>query len=266
MAVGPNGDLYCGLSADGIIRVTGAGSSSSWSGAPTLSLALTSSGDGYSTGRALCHCIDRLETNGSYSTLHQDDLEWTYLGLAPDGTLYADIWAGTGKGLYQIDRTTGEPTPVVSGGPGAGGSGSLNALAFGSDQKLYTVGRVDFSPTGTKLLRLDGTQFTAVATMPNGGFDLAAGPPGIFYVLTNTDLGSGYLFGQVWIADLNKDTVTLLAQGAPEFHLTDPTFAAIAFDPNIQRLYVAGQGKIWAIWNTTPVRTESWGAVKALYR
>lgn len=153
----------------------------------------------------------------------------------------------------------------MSGGPGPGGSGLYDAFAPGVDGKLYMLGSLDGTPTGWRLFRLDGAQLTAVATPPYSGSDLTAGPSGIFYVLANYEEGSGYLYGHVWILDLNSGTATLLAMGTPEFHVTDPVFGPIAYDPEIQRLYLVAAGKIWGIWNTTPTRTETWGAVKARY-
>jgi DNA-binding beta-propeller fold protein YncE len=250
------GNLYIPTQTDGIQRVTPLGAISTWSSAPAIDLSLLPSAEGYGAGRALCHCILSLFADGSYSTLHADSFEWTYVKLAPDGSLYATIWAGAGQGLYRIDRGTGTPTLLVNGGPGPAGAGWYWDMGFGLDGNLYALG-YDGSAYG--LLRLDGGHFTRVATLPHAGIGLTRDASGIFYTATSyNDLG------EVWIIDPMSGSASLLAS-----ELSWP--AAVAFDPSTDRLYVSeqlGQRTVYAITRSgaTPTQAVSWGGVKARYR
>lgn len=251
------GNLYIPTQTDGVVRVSPAGSISPWSTAPAVDLTLLPSGDGYGAGRSLCNCIVAFSADGLYSILHADSLSWDYVKLAPDGTLYATIWAGSGRGLYTIDRVTGTPTVVVKGGPGPGGSGAYRDMAFGLDGRLHVLGDGD-NGGETALFRLDGTQFTQLATLPAGGIGLARDSRGIFYVTTSTDT-----LGEVWIVNATSGSASLLASD-----LSSPY--AIAYDTASDRLYVAEQSRariLYAITGAaTPATPVSWGALKVRYR
>jgi hypothetical protein len=267
LELGPAGNLYFACGIPGIQKVTPVGVVSTWSTAPALDLTLTSGGDGYGAGRANCDCILNIQSNGSYSTLHQDSHEWTFVALTPDGTLYATIMAGEGQGLYQIDRTTGQPSLIVAGGPGPAGDGIYFGMTSGSDGKLYVLGNLDGTTTGNRLFRLDGSQLVAVASPPHAGVRLALGPSGKFYVTTAFDYGSGFPVGEVWVVDPVSGETSLLVTSGSYPGLPHPTFGAVGYDAGSGTLYIAESRQIWAIKkDPTPAMPESWGAVKARYR
>jgi len=250
------GNLYIPTQTDGIRRVTSVGEISLWSLAPAIDMTLLPSADGYGAGRALCHCILALGADGAYSALHADSYEWTYVKLAPDGTLYASIWAGAGQGLYRVDRESGTPTLLVAGGPGPGGSGWYWDMAFGLDQSLYVLG---YDGSGYGLLRFENGHFTRIATLPHAGIGLTRDPDGLFYTATSFNN-----LGEVWTIDASSGTASLLAS-----ELAWP--AAVAFDPSSGRLYVSeqlGERNVYAITRSGPTaaHTLSWGALKARYR
>jgi len=259
------GQLYLAMGSD-IRRVTANGIVEAWSAAPAISLTLIPAGGAYGAGASPCNCILKMEPNGSYSTLHQDALAWRWIALSPDGTLYAVV-SGANVGLYQIDRSTGQPSVVVAGGPGPGGIGFYEDMDFGLDGKLYTLGNLDGTISGWRLFRLDGSQFTPVATPPHGGFDLARGPSGVLYMTTSFDYGSGYPVGELWIIDTASGAASLLAS-TDTFHFGFTQFTAVGYDPGTDRVYVAeSQGQIWEITKAAVLtRAESWGALKARYR
>ena len=118
------GTFYLSRGATGIGRITEAGDSTQWSSAPATDLVLTPAGDGYAAGRGLCDCLMSIRADGSFSVLRQDTLAWLYVALPSDGFLYSTTSSISGSGLYRIDRSTGETTPVVLGGPGPGASGT----------------------------------------------------------------------------------------------------------------------------------------------
>lgn len=257
-----SGSLYLAVGSLGIRKVQG-GVASTWSTGGVDDLVLGSS-HAYGAGRSLCDCVLRFGMNGSYSTLHQDSLSWSFVTIGPDSTLYASISVGTGKGLYVLDRGTGNPTQVVPGGPVAGGSGRYYGMAFGSDGKLYVLGAG--SGSGGSLYRLDGTQLTSVATLDHTGLFLTLGPGGVFYVSAQYLSGTGFINGEIWIVDPSSGNTTLLAKNGSYPGLTHPTFGGIAYDSGTATLYVAEANKLWAIMNSTPAQRESWGSIKARYR
>lgn len=262
-----SGNLYFACGTNGIQKVTPAGAVSPWSGAPALDLTFAPADVGYGAGRSLCHCISSIQSNGSYSPLYEDSHEWTYVALIPDGTLYSSVWVGTGQGLYQVNRSTGQPTVVVAGGPGPGGSGIYAAMTKGSDGKLYVLGSLDGSAAGNRLFRLDGTLLVPVAAPPHGGSRLAPGPSGKFFVATAFDYGSGYPTGEVWIVDSGSGESSLLATSGSYPGLLHPTFSAVGYDAATGTVYVSEYWNVWAIKkDPTPAIAETWGAVKARYR
>jgi hypothetical protein len=191
--------------------------------------------------------------------LHADSYGWTFVALGSDGTLYANIWAGPGQGLYTIDRITGTPTLVVNGGPAAGGNGVYYNMLGGQDGKLYCVGSIDGTASGVRLFRLDGSQFTIVATLPDAGYGLAQDTQGLFYTVTGVASG-GVIHHEVWVVDPTTWSASLLADG--------PINAlCLAYDRARDRLYVTDDnGNIFFFAKSaTPVLHESWGATKVRY-
>lgn len=266
LEVDGGGSLYLSFGSGGVEKCSPAGVVSPWSAAGASDLTLGPAGSGYTAGRGLCRCIESIGSDGSHVVLHQDAYEWTNVELGPNDTLYATVWAGSGQGLYRVDRNTGEPTPIVIGGPGPGGSGIYRDLAFGLDGRLYVVGSADGSVAGYSLFRLDGPTLTPAVALPHGGINLARDESGIFYVTTAYDYGSGRPVGEVWRVDAALGSASLFASTDPDAPL-DP----IAHDPGTGRLYVYEGGKsareVWAITKTSvPARVESWGGLKARYR
>lgn len=258
MEVDPSGRLYF-ATAGGIKRLT-AGAVSAWSAAPAYDLELATTGGGYGSGGSACHCIWSVQADGSYASLHQDGLEWTDVALTPDGTLFASLWAGTQQGLYVIDRTSGTPTLLVSGGPGPGGTGLYFGMTAGADGKLYVLG-------GLELYRLDGSQLAQVATIPHAGRNLTLGPGGVFYVAAEYQNGAGYPAGEVWIVDPVTGETSLLASSGSYLGLNHPTFGSVGYDSATGTLYVTESYKLWAITkNGTPAVARTWGSIKAGYR
>jgi hypothetical protein len=261
------GNLFFACGAGGVRRVTPAGSVSTWSTAPASDLTLTPGGDGYGAGRGLCDCILRIEASGAYSTFYEDVHEWTYTALISDGTLYATIWAGAGKGLYQINRSSGQPMLLAAGGPSVAGHGPYYGMTQGSDGKLYVLGSLDATQAGNRLFRLDGSELIAVATPPHGGQRLALGPSGKFFVVTAFDYGSGVPTGEVWIVDPVSGESSLFVTSGSFPGVQHPLFKAAGYDPGTETLYVAEEWNVWAIKkDPTPAQPDTWGAVKARYR
>lgn len=257
--------------ADGIYKVTPGGSISLWSNPFALDLAFTPEGSGYGAGGG-CNCLTRFAPVGTNAILHQDSLAWAMVNLGADGTLYAAIAHifQPGHGLYQVDRATGQPSLLVSGGPGPGGTGAYGPTAVGADGKLHAMSYVDPATYGT-LFRLDGSQFTAVASIPNplaprglGGSlrGLAPGPSGTLHAATVQETLAPQVIGVVYILDPALGTATRLASGYNTF--------AIAYDASTGRLYVAEGSRLKKIWvitkDSVPTTQESWGRIKARYR
>ena len=255
----PAGNLYLCESGN-IQRVTPEAAISPWSTATASDIVFTSTGAAYGAGRAHCHCIVSISSSGAHSPLHSDAFEWTYVTLGIDGTLYASVWAGSGQGLYAIDRVTGTPTVLVNGGPELGGSGIYSNMVVGVDGKLYTGG--GGGTGGWAVFRLDGTQFTAVGTAPHSGGALAQDNEGILYVAGGFEGPTGSFFHEVWMIDLGTGLSTLLASGP---HLT----TGIAYDRARDRLYVGlSYGEVYIITKTgaVPTRRATWGEVKQQFR
>lgn len=246
------GNVYQCSSGD-IRRITPGGVAFPWSSATADDIAFASTGVAYGAGRAVCHCIVSISAGGSASTLHADSFEWTYIALGADGTLYSSILAGPGQGLYTIDRTTGSPSLVVNGGPGAGGSGFYRAMIAGLDGKLYACGFS--SGTGAGVFRLDGNQLTNVATWPDGGVGLAQDNQGVFYTSLTVFRLDGSTAHEVWMYDPSTASATLLAD------VTGPS-SAVAYDRARNFLYVQNGSSIYIIAKSpSPTRRETWSDV-----
>lgn len=250
------GNLYVCSNGD-IRRVTPQAVETPWSSATANDIVLDNTGAAYGAGRSVCDCIVSILPNGSYSTLHADSLAWTFVAMGHDGTLYSNVWVGTGQGLYTIDRTTGVPTLVVSGGPGPGGTGSYAGMLVGQDGKLYTCGN---SAGSDGIFRLDGGQFTRIASWPHGSLQLAQDNQGIFYTALSVQRPDGSIAHEVWMNDPSSGTATLLADGPG-------SSSALVYDRLRNRLYVQNGLDIYIIEKgVTPTRRETWSAVKAKFR
>lgn len=264
------GNLYF-PTAEGIYKVTPGGSSSLWSDAFASDLAFTSDGSGYGADGS-CHCITSFDPGGTSSIL-QDSLQWSDVNLGSDGVLYGVTRSpfDPGYGVYQIDRSTGQASLLTAGRP-LGGTGRYGPMATGTDGKLHSLALGVEDGTYGTLLRLDGTQFTPLVSIPNplwgrgaGGAltGLVAGPSGTFYASTLQETLAPQFVGFVYTIDLALGTAEYLVSGYNSFF--------IGYDGNTGTLYVAETSRLKKIWAITkdpssPAQAVSWGRVKALYR
>ena len=270
------GTLYVGLGSDGIHKITLAGTESPWSSLNSPEFAISSSGDGYAVGPDR-HTISRLSSGGVASMLIEaDTLEWMYVAIDPDGSLWATSQQfGARDALNHIDTVTGERTVVFLGGPLPPGQGipiTLGPITFGNDGELYLAGTVFEAIVHVDLFRLDGTALTSLATLPHGG-RLERGPGSLLYATANFQNPVGYINGEVWSVDIATGTSELVARACCGL---DMVFWGTAYSAQTEKLYVGESGwrsgstfnnaELWAISSSVPVRTESWGAVKARYR
>jgi hypothetical protein len=70
--------------------------------------------------------------------------------------------------------------------------------------------------------------------------------------------------GELWIVDSMTGVSSLLATSEDAL---PSVFGGVAYNPNSKTIYLAQGWKIYAIKiDATPVRSDSWGAVKAQYR
>ena len=74
-------------------------------------------------------------------------------------------------------------------------------MKAGPEGRLFVLGNLDGTEAGTRLMRLDGSQLTVVASPPHLGGNMALGPFGQFYVTGAHDYGSGHPIGEVWTVD-----------------------------------------------------------------
>ena len=216
----------------GVYRFSPAGSGALWSQAAGNSLAIGPDGYGYLATRGVGDSILRIAPDGSYSTL-VSGLQWTWVAIGPQGNLFANVWAGTGQGLYSIDPNTGATTQLVAGGPGPNGAGFYEGMTVGSDGSLYANGN---DGTESGLFRLDSSNhFDLVSVLPFGGLGLAQGPNGDFFS-TSTVPNGGLL--------LVTDPVTG-ASGELAVGFQSPS--GLAFDPQRNLLYVRDQAGAYEI-------------------
>jgi len=261
------GNLYTRVYGPGFLQVTPAATATPWSGTNAYNLVFAPDGTGYATGAWPCNCIEKFSPDGLSSILQADTLTWTDLAILPDGSLYGVVWIGTGQGIYRIDRTTGQPTVIFAGGPGPGGSGQFGGLAAGPDGQLYVNASLDGSLAGRRLFRLDGSTLTPMITPADGAEVIAPGPAGRFLAISGVP-GSLYIAAELWLYDPVSGVSNKVAITTPYFHEWDVAFRGTAFDANREIVYVTENHRIWALHLdlSTPARSESWGAVKALYR
>jgi len=265
-AMDPVGNLYVLDTNTGIREVTQLGAMSPWSSTKGYQLTFAPDGTGYALESA-CNCIEQFTSSGQSSVLRPDTLAWGNFAVLPDGSLWANVWLGTGQGIYRIDRTTGEPTVVVAGGPGPGGSGIYYGMTPGTDGRLYVNANLDGTLAGSRIFRLDGSTLTPMAAPPNGGRAYAPGPPGWLLVISGVP-GSLYTASELWLYDPVAGTSKQVARTDIYFHEYDVSFRGVAYDPSQQTAYVTENHRLWALHLdlSTPALARSWGAVKAQYR
>lgn len=262
------GNLYVTADATAspfTFKVTPDGAASTWSTTWSRNLVLGPDGNAYGVGAQNgIQRILKFSPGGASSVLHTDSLAWNYAAVLPDGSLYSDVWLGTGVGLYSVDRMTGQPTVVFAGGPGPGGAGTYDYMAVGSDGRLYVNGT---DASGRQLFRLDGTTLTRLITPPHGEVVVAPGPAGRFLAISAVP-GSAYWASYLWLYDPVSGSSTLVARTDVYFHEYDVTFGGAAYDAARKTVYVTENHRIWALHLdlTTPVGTTTWGALKARYR
>jgi hypothetical protein len=229
-----SGRLYA-PSSNGITRYGSDGSSSVWSTAVGYSLAIASGGDGYLTTRDSGRSILHISPDGTFSPLvpSSSNLAWTWAAAGPTGTLFANVWSGSGQGLYSIDTTTGAYSILVAGGPGIGGAGHYFDMVFAASGALYVSG---YDGIADGIFRLDGSSLTRVAVLPRAGLGLTIDSAGLLYTSVN-DAGG---FDEVWRVDVGSGEVDLVASG-----LGSPV--GISYDSANGRLFVRDSDTPFAI-------------------
>ncbi len=119
--------------------------------------------------------IQRIELDGTFRSLENSvGKQFTWTAVSSDNELFANIWAGTGSGIYSVDATNGASTLVTTIPDAYYGS-----LTFGPDGQLYTVvGQA----SGASVMRLSGDILVPYADLPTFGFGLTIAPDGDFFV------------------------------------------------------------------------------------
>ena len=267
LALDAAGNLYTTLGNSGFLQVTPGGTATPWSSTNGYKFVFAPDGTGYAIGAWPCKCIEKFSPDGLASVLQADTLAWGSLAVLPDGSLYASVPYDPGAGIYRIDRATGQAMVIVAGGPGPGGSGLFGGMAVGSDGNLYVNASLDGTLAGRRLFRLDGSTLTPLATPANGAEVIALGPAGRFLAISGVP-GSLYQASDLWLFDPVSGVSNWVARTDIYFHEWDVMFRGTAYDANREIVYVTENHRIWALHLdlSTPARTESWGAVKALYR
>lgn len=230
LVVNHAGDLFVRGSFDpdnyigGIYKYSPDGSVSTWSEAKGFGVAISESGIIYTAQRSAgSDGITKVETDGSYSSLPLSfNTPYTHLA-AGNGKLYANIWAGSGAGIYEIDPISGAGSLIVS----AGGWEWYGAMKFGSDGELYVS---HFLNGSSYLSKLENGGLVNVLTTPEFFFEFTFDDRGnLFTTHPRTD-------GVVYKINLATGQSTLFATNTEYIH-------GIAFDPLTSRLYLAGQGE-----------------------
>jgi len=256
-----SGNLYIGACGFGVLKVDPSKIVTTWSTAPVCDVAMGDSGPQFGAGRGNCHCVTAFGADGSYVPLHQDAFEWTYVATTGPSTLYANLAAGPGQGLYTIDVNDGHASTIVAGGPGPGGAGWYFGMAGGSDGKLYVLG---YDGASNGLFRLDASAFTLVASWPHGGVSLSQGPDGTFLTSVQFDSPGGIVLGEIWSIDPLLGSSTLLARSDP---VGQPGMDGVAYDAASKTIYALEGYRIWTIRkDPSPAAKDTWGGVKARYR
>jgi hypothetical protein len=248
------GNVYVCTGSAGVYRVDSSGSVSHWSQAEGDGQATLPNGETYVPSRDIfsTRYIWHVMPDGSYSALTSKSTGegWTWAAVSATGQLYAAIWAGSGEGIYAIDPVSGASTTLVTGGPGAGGTGYTgwyDGLATRGDS-VFASG-YNGSLYGVFLLRDSAFVPYAATTTELGG--IYNGPDGIY--------GAGP-DGTVW---------RVVSGSGTEFASGFGHSVGVAYDPGRSRFYVLDQypQQIWVISRApTPVQATSWGRLKADYR
>jgi hypothetical protein len=261
MEVDQAGNLYISACFAGVLKVDPLKVVTTWSIAVVCDVTPGDTGPRFGAGRSACNCVMSFDAQGSYSTLHQDSLGWTYVATTNANTLYGNVAVGPGQGLYSIDTSDGHTTMLVAGGPGPGGAGYYFGMAGGADGKLYALG---YDGTTLGVFRLGDTGFVLVATLPNGGICLTQGPDGTLLSSVQFNTPSGIILGEIWSIDPTQGTSTLLATSDPT---GQPGFDGVAYEATTKTIYAVEGNKIWRIRkDSTPSSKDTWGEIKARYR
>jgi hypothetical protein len=271
LKVDDDGNVYLFYTSGtgGIRRVTPAGVESPWSSAQVGDLALSPSGGAIGVGAWPCGCLLRIEPNGSHSTFAQDSVDWSRVAIGADGTIFASgTLSGSGgfsSAVFQIDPLTEQRTLLT----GSSSTVEYTSLVVGSDDALYTIKYSTFPER--VLARFDGSAFTHLVVLPHGGYGLARGADGLFWVHTSFDYGSGYPIGEIWAIDSGTLNATLFAQTS----WVDALFWGVGYDPGMSRLYIGDPSHRLlqpspvlqvVTGGLLPTRSVTWGSIKALYR
>lgn len=261
MEVDQSGNLYISACNAGVLKVDPSKIVTTWSIATVCDVTPGDTGPRFGAGRSICNCVTSFDSQGSYTTLHQDTLGWTYVATTNANTLYANVWVGIGQGLYTIDTNDGHTTTIVTGGPGPGGAGFYSGMTGSADGKLYALG---YDGTTRGVFRLDDTAFVLVAALAHSGISLTQGPDGTLLQSVQFDSPSGILLGEIWSIDPTQGTSALLATSDP---VGQPGFDGVAYDATTKIIYALEGNKIWRIRkDTTPSSNDTWGGIKAKYR
>ena len=246
--VDASGNLYVSNCGDSILKIDTANHVTSWSNAKVCDLTWSGSGIAYGADGSVIRAI---APDGTFSTLGPDSAAWNAVVGLTDGSLYANARCCDRPGLYRIDVTSGQATPIVVGGPGPGGTGSYGGMAEGADGKVYTLAS---DGAAGQLYRLDGSQLILVATFPRVGGHLSRGPGGTFLtdVVYPTTTGSNY--GEIHLLDPVLGTSSVVARSGIDGAHLYPYMTGVTFDPNTQTAYVLeSTDKIWVLKKIPPI-------------
>jgi hypothetical protein len=247
------GRVYVGAGLAGIFRFDIRGAGGLWSTAAGFAQATLPDGRTFAPSRDVLSnsYIWNVAPDGSYAPLvsASPGEGWSYSTVSASGKLYVNIWAGQGQGIYAVDTNTGATTPIVTGGPGPGGSGVFSSMTtIGEDVYVVGLGTIN------GIYEVSGNSLVLRGSMPQGFVGLCAGPDA-FYVTSGDATG-----GQVWRVAGNVATMFARYFG---------NTVSIAYDPPRNRFYVqdSTDPKVWVISRApTAARSVSIGRIKALYK
>ena len=254
ISVDASGRVYVCAGTGGVFRFDTSGTAILWSSAAGNGQATLPTGETFVPSRDIYanHYIWHVASDGSYAPITSTSPGdgWLWAAVTAGGSLFANVTAGPGVGIYSVNVTSGATAPLFTGGPGPGGVGfwqglttsGENVVASGYDGVQYGVWSV---AAGTA---------TLVSAAPNLLRGLCTGPDG--YYASAGDVSGG----QVW--KITPGNATLFAR---YFGQT----SSIAYDATRERFYVLdGDGKkVWVIKRApTATRSVSIGYIKVLYR
>jgi hypothetical protein len=253
ISIDGQGRVYVCAGSAGVFRFDTSGTAALWSLAVGAGQATLPDGQTFVPSRDLLasHYLWHVSPDGSYSSLVPvSPGSWTWAAVTASQKLYVLIWAGSGEGIYSIDTNSGAATPVVTGGPGLGGSGFYRGITTIGE----TVVVAGSDGVGYGLYELTGGSLALMAATPQSMLGICNGPDGIYAASGDA---SG---GQVW--KIAAGSATLFAR---YFGNTN----SVAYDPTLDRFYVldSTRAKVWVIKRVpTPTRSMSIGKLHLLYR